>query len=190
MIAKLKPGAIAYLIPILVIALSVFTFVYVKKQTIASFNTYQGEVETAFSDRLDPFSSKYSLSHQMGDIDTWITFANQRFNYKITHPRYWNKLQSKEYPGAEDLYEAALSSRVKISVIVQKNFTEAKKAEKFKTLEGEFVFFENTPETKAAYIKNNDFYYIISLQESDYFGSESEFKGTFFNVIKRFEFLD
>ena len=51
-------------------------------------------------------------------------------------------------------------------------------------------FSHGTYEEHAAYIKNNDFYYIISLQESDYFGSESEFKGTFFNVIKRFEFLD
>ena len=126
----------------------------------------------------------------MGSIDTWITFTNQRFNYKITHPRYWNKLESKDYPGAEDLYEAALSSSVKLSVIVQKNFVDPKKAEKIKTLENEFKFFDNATDSKAAYIKKNKLYYIIRLQESNYFGSETEFRGTFFNVIKRFEFLD
>ncbi len=174
----------------LLLVLTIAGFFLVKAIVNRTFTEAQTEVEAGVQDRLDPFSSKYSLSRQMGSIDTWITFTNQRFNYKITHPRYWNKLESREYPGAEDLYEAVLSSSVKLSVIIQQNFTEAKEAEKIKTPEGEFKFFENTPQTKAAYIKKNDFYYIIRLQENNYFGSETEFRGTFFNVLKRFEFLD
>ena len=174
----------------LLIVLTIAGFFLVKALVNRTFTEAQTEVEAGVHDRLDPFSSKYSLSRQMGAIDTWITFTNQRFNYKITHPRYWNKLESREYPGAEDLYEAALSSDVKLSVIVQKNFVEAKEAEKIKTLEGTFIFFENAADSKAAYIKKNKLYYIIRLQENDYFGSETEFRGTFFNVLKRFEFLD
>ena len=174
----------------LLLVLTIAGFFFVKAVVRRTFTEAQTEVEAGVQDRLDPFSSKYSLSRQMGAIDTWITFTNQRFNYKITHPRYWNKLESREYPGAEDLYEAALSSDVKLSVIVQKNFVEAKEAEKIKTLEGTFIFFENAADSKAAYIKKNKLYYIIRLQENDYFGSETEFRGTFFNILKRFGFLD
>jgi len=174
----------------LLIVLTIAGFFLVKALVNRTFTEAQTEVEAGVHDRLDPFSSKYSLSRQMGSIDTWITFTNQRFNYKVTHPRYWNKLESREYPGAEDLYEAALASNVKLSVVVQENFTEVKKAEKIKTLEGEFVFFENATDSKAAYIKKNKLYYIIRLQENNYFGTETEFRGTFFNILKRFEFLD
>jgi len=174
----------------LLLVLTIAGFFLVKSLVNKTFTDAQAEVEAGVQDRFNPFSSKYSLSRQMGTIDTWITFTNQRFNYKITHSRYWNKLKSRDYAGAEDLYEAALSSDIKLSVTVQKNFVEAKKVEKIKTLEGEFKFFENEPETKAAYIKKNGVYYIIRLQQNNYFGNETEFRGTFFNILKRFEFLD
>ena len=178
-----KTGSIV--LPLLLV-LTIAGFFLVKSVVSRTFADAQAEVELGVEDRFNPFSSKYSLSRQMGAIDTWITFTNERFNYKISHPRFWNKLKTREYPGAQDLYEAALSSSVKISVVVQDKFVEPKETEKINTLEGKFALFENSPEIKGAYIKHNNLYYIIRLEESGYFGSETEFRRTFYNIIKPF----
>lgn len=182
-----KPGII--FLPLLLI-LAISGFILVRTLANNSFSNAQSDIENGIQDRYDPYSSKYSLSRHMGSINTWITFTNERFNYKITHPKVWNKLKSRAYPGAEDLYEAALASNINLSVAVQKIFVEPKNADKIKTLEGDYNIFENSPENISAYIKKNDIYYIVRLNQIDYFGSEKEFRGAFGNIIKRIEFLD
>ncbi|OGE00238.1 hypothetical protein A3J17_03820 [Candidatus Curtissbacteria bacterium RIFCSPLOWO2_02_FULL_40_11] len=183
----LHPGSI---ILILLLILAISGLIFVKSIVSNTFKEAQTGVEAGIQDRFDPFSSKYSLSHHMGAIETWITFTNERYKYKITHPRFWNRLESRNYPGAEDLYEAALSSNVKLSLTVQKIFVEPKETAKIKTLEGTFTIFADSLETKAAFIKKNNLYYIIRIQQNNYFGSDQEFLGTFYNILKRFEFLD
>lgn len=155
-----------------------------------TFNDAQAEVEVGINERFDLNSSKFSLSRHMGTLSQWITFKNDKNNYQITHPQVWNKLESRDYPGARDLYEAANSTKVILSVTVQKNFVEGNGEEVFNTPEGKYTVFQRNSSALGAFIKKNDLYYIVRLKQDDYFGTEEEFGKTFYTILKLIEFLD
>lgn len=178
-----------FFLPLLLI-MTVAGFMLIKSVVNRTFVEAQAEVAANIQDRYDPYSPKYSRSKFMGKFDTWITFTNKRQNYAITHPKTWNKLETRDLVGTLDLYEAAISSNVILSITVQDNFVEIKTDDKFKSIEGKYTIFQREPDSLAAYIKKNNKYFIVRLRQDNYFGTEKEFGNTFSTILKHIEFLD
>lgn len=189
MTPNLKTGSIV--LPLLLV-LATAGFFFVKNLTARSFTESQANVQSNINDRFNPFSSKYvaSLSKHMGKIESWDTHTNEKFNYKVKHPNVWNEAKRDNPPATLDYFEVALSNKVSFSVTVQNTFVVSEKTPKIQAQSGDFYFYQDESHAKSAVNKKDALYYIIHLKENGYFANEQEFKGTFYQLLNNFEFLN
>lgn len=180
-----KKGSIVIPLLLLLIA-SGFVLVKALKNT---FTNKQLGIEAGLENRFNPDSTRYSLSKYMGNPSEWQTYKSTSFNYQFRHPNIWIKTD-KKLPATLEYHEVGLSDSIKLSVSTQNTFTENNKSEKINSRGITFYILQNDEKTKSAYVKKDDLYYIIRLNQNNYFGSESEFKGTFYQILKNFEFKD
>lgn len=179
-----------YTLFVLLLLFSTAGFFLVRAIAIRSFTDSQIKVEAALEDRFNPYSSRYALSRFMGDNTSWTTYTSDDYNYQIKHPNVWNKVEGELAPGIANRYRVALADNVSLTVNVQTTFVMSKSAPKLKMENVKFSFYQDKPNSKSAVVKKDNLFYIIQLKQSGYFGTESEFKGTFYNILKTFEFTD
>ncbi len=181
------PGSIV--LPLLLV-LAISGFILVKNVATRSFAESQAKVEENIQDRYNPFSTRYLTppSAHMDKVDSWNTYENKALFYKIKHPNVWPRVEKPIPPGSSDYFEVALSDKVSYSVTVQSTFVIGENTPKIKSKSGDFYFYQDEQNAKSAVSKKNGYYYIIRLKEDRYFKDETEFKGTFYQLLKNFEF--
>lgn len=178
MLPKTKSGSV--LIPlIIVLALSLGILLASK-----FFSTSQANVETAIDSRY-----QLSPSAQMDNPENWISEDNKQFDFNLYYPKQWVASQSPKGTGSEIfILEKALSKKVILRLTVYKNYeipTEARQAKFDKNI---FYILKEEENHKASVMKTEENYYLIELSHNNYFPTELEFTGTYFQLLKKFRY--
>ena len=155
-----------------------------------SISSSQQEVETAINGRYEGYSA-YPLSESMDTPDKWITLENKTYGFRIRYPSQWVSTKDDLENGKLPItFSRALSNRIKLSVTIQKeaeNTTLGKNAQFDKN---EFYYFQDDDMQKSAYTTHKNLYYVVKLEQTNFFGTPLEFKSIFFQILKKFEFTN
>lgn len=148
-----------------------------------SFSQSQASVETAISSRYQT-----ALSAQMDPPEKWAEEENSRYKFKFHYPSQWVGGLNPKSTG-DKLYtiEKFLSRKIKLKVVVFANLEIPQDAIAMNLESGKFYLLEDKPTTKTAAHKGANYHYKIELTQDGYFADELEFRGTFFQILKKFE---
>lgn len=174
------------LIPLLIVlALSVGVFMLAK-----SFANSQQEVETAINGRYEGYSS-FPLSATMDPPDKWTTFEDKTYGFKLSYPQQWVGVNdSPENGKLPATFSRFLSNRIKLSVTVQKGAENLAVGKNAKFDKNDFYYFQDDDLQKGAYTIHNNLYYVVKFEQTNYFGTPLEFKSIFFQILKKFAFIN
>lgn len=149
-------------------------------------STSQANVETAIESRYQS-----SLSSKMDPQDKWGKAENKKYKFSFKYPKQWvgaTSLENKN--GSLFEQERFLSKKVNLKISVYKNFDIAQTIKPSKFGPNTFYLTKDEDSQKTAVAKQNNFYYVVEFTQNAYFAGELEFKGTLFNLLKNFEFLN
>ena len=180
MLPKNRTGNI--LVPLVVIlALSVGVFILSKY-----LSTSQANVETAIESRYQT-----ALSSKMDPQDQWQKAENKKYKFSFMYPKQWVGATSVENKNGT-LYEQArfLSKKVNLKVSIYKNYDIPQTIKPAKFGPNTFYLIQDEDSQKVAVAKENNLYYVIEFTQNAYFADELQYKGTLFNLLKNFEFLN
>lgn len=183
---NLRDGAI--FLPLLLV-LSLSGFVLVKAVASKSIEDYQAGVDVALSDRFNTESGRYSLANFIGEPATWTIYSNATYGYQFAHPTTWQEVKSPNYLNSGlPQYIVSFSDKATLRSKVVKNFDILGNAKKIKIKDIVFYIYEDTPNLKAAVVDRNKLYYIIELENQNFFSGETQFRGAFYQILKTFKF--
>lgn len=167
------------LIPLIIIlAISLIVLVLSKY-----FGESQANIETAIDSRYQT-----SLSSKMDPVVKWVKYTNPDYKYSMNYPKQWvGNLTTENKNGTQHTYERFLSNKINLKVTILRNYQIPEKAKPAKFDENEFYFTADEEELKTAVATYNNRYYQIDLKQSAYFNSSEEFRGTFFQILKKFQ---
>lgn len=178
---KSRPGNI--IIPLVVLFALSFGVFFLSK----SLSSSQQSVETAINGRYEGYS-EYPLSSAMDPSSKWVGYDNKTYGFKVHYPTQW--------VGAKDTAEKTtlpltvsrtLSDRIKLTITVQKGAGNIPLGKNAKFDKNEFYYYQDDDLKKSAYTIHNNLYYVVQLEQANYFGTPLEFKSVFFQILKRFE---
>ncbi len=165
---------------ILVILLFLATGVLTLSKFLA---TSQANVETAIESRYQT-----SLSSKMDHPDKWAKSEHKQYKFSFYYPKQWvGSLNPK--PTGPELFttEKFLSNKVKLKITVYSNYQIPQDTKSAKFNANTFNVLTDEPTKKSAITQNGKYFYLVELTQNVYFAEELNFKGTFFQILKRFE---
>jgi hypothetical protein len=180
---NLKKGAI--IIPLIILMLLSFGVLSLAKFISSS----QSNVEAAIDSRFD--DSSISLSSKIDKADNWIAYSDSAYKYKLYYPKQW--VGNRSFENGTDFlqtYERFLSTKINLKITVAKSFDITPDAQYTKFGNNTFDLYNDDENLKSAVAKVNNLYYNLDLKQDAYFASPLEFKSFFFQVLKKFEFLN
>lgn len=176
MVGKLLIGSV--FLPLLLV-LSVSGFVLVK-----SIVANQSDVTSLEN-------QKYTLSAYMGSPSDWITYQNQNLGYTIKNPQDWKaQTNAKRSSNVIDSYEAFLGPKIKLTVTVNKFIQIPKSAKILQLGPNQFSLLEDNGRYKSVAIGKNQLYYLIELEQDDFFENSKQFRNAFNFFLFNFRFSD
>lgn len=180
---QLKTGAI--IIPLIIIMLLSFGVLSFAKFITAS----QSDVTTAIDSRYDAYST--SLSSKLDPVDKWVNYTDTALKYKLYYPKQWvgNRSFGND-PNYLQTYERFLSTKINLKLTVSKTFDIPKDAKHAKFGNNTFDFYIDDINKKSAVASINKLYYDVTLRQDNYFATPLEFRGFFFQLLKKIEFLN
>lgn len=174
---RIKQGNI--LIPLLVLLALSFSTLFLAKFISQS----QANVQIAIDSRYQT-----SLSLKMDKAENWVAHTNEEYKYQLNYPKQWvGNLTSNNKNGVLHTYERFLSNKINIKITVLKDLQIPDNIKPAKFGKNDFYFTTDTQEQKTAVAHHNNLYYQIDLKQSAYFAAPEEFKGTFFQILKKFQ---
>lgn len=180
---QLKTGTI--IIPLIIIMLLSFGVLSLAKFIATS----QADVATAIDSRYDNYS--VSLSSKLDPADKWANYTDTALKYKLYYPKQWVGNRSFENdPNYLQTYERFLSTKINLKLRVSKTFDIPKDAKHAKFGNNTFDFYTDDENTKSAVASVNNLYYDVKLSQDNYFATPLEFRGFFFQLLKKIEFLN
>lgn len=158
--------------------------------SLAKFITAsQADVTTAIDSRYDAYST--SLSSKLDPADKWANYTDTALKFKLYYPKQWVGNRSFENgPNYLQTYERFLSTKINLKLTISKTFDIPKDAKHTKFGNNTFDFYTDDENTKSAVANVNNLYYDVELKQDNYFSTPLEFKGFFFQLLKKIEFLN
>lgn len=149
----------------------------------------QTSVEAAIGSRYEGYN-EYPLSTKMNSPDKWTTFASPTYKFNVSYPPQWIEKSNEKTPDSQDTFKFFLSTRISLVINIKSHPENLQDSEPSIFGNNQFYVYLDSDKTKGAYARKNNLYYFVELNQSNYFGAPEEFKGTFFQILKRFEFLN
>jgi len=176
--AKPQKGSILIIL-IVLLALS-FGVLTVSK----FFASSQANVETAIESRYQITPSNF-----MDPVDKWISENNSNYKFELFYPKQWVASKSPKGVGKEQfIVEKSLSNKIKLRLSVFKDYEIPKNQKQAKFGQNSFYLLTDTGALKSSVLKTENQYYLVELSQQNYFPTEVEFKGTYFQILKKFKY--
>lgn len=158
--------------------------------SLAKFITAsQADVGTAIDSRYEAYTT--SLSSKLDPVEKWVNYSNSALKYKLYYPKQWvGTRQFENGDGFLQKNERFLSTKINLKITVTKTFDIPQNAKHAKFGNNTFDFYQDEDNIKSAVAKVNNLYYNIELKQDNYFATPLEFRGFFFQLLKKFEFLN
>ncbi len=183
---KNRPGNINTIVAFAIIIALSFGVFYLAK----SLSSSQDKVEAAINGRYEGYSIS-PLSYFMDPASKWTSFENKTYGFRIYYPSQW--VAAKDNANNSKLpvsFSRALSERIKLTVTIQKEAGNIPLGKNELFDKNEFYYYQDDDLQKGAYTIHNNLHYIVQLSQVNYFGTPLEFKSVFFQILKKFEFLN
>jgi hypothetical protein len=130
-----------------------------------------------------------ALSAHMGDPAKWRVYQNQPYGYQIKHPDSWDTQENKRTSfNTVSSYEAYLGSRIKLTVAIHSSYSIPKSAPRIKIGDIDFYILTDNGGLKSAVVPKDNLYYKIDLEANNFFENSTDFRGTFYTILKNFQF--
>ncbi len=174
----------------LLFVLSLSGLFLVKTITVKSFEGYQEEVSANFDKKYDLSSTKYALSNFIGTPDTWKEYGNKDFGYTFKYSQPWNIDPTLNRDSERSQIQITFADKIKLLIVAKKDANIPSSANKLKINDVDFYMLDDTITDKVALAKHNKFYYEISFKQNNFFASNTDFRSTFYQILRNFKFLD
>lgn len=176
MIGKLLIGSV--FLPLLLL-LSISGFVLVKNIIANQSNVIILEEQ------------KYTLSAFMGSPNDWTTYQDKNLGYSIKHPQEWRgQANARKSTNTIASYEAFLGPKIKLTTTVNKFILIPKSAKLLQLGPNQFSLLEDNGRYKSVVIEKNQLYYLIELDQDDFFENSKQFRNAFNIFLLKFRFND
>lgn len=179
MLSKHQKGSI-------IIPLVIILFVALSVLGLSKFlSSSQANVETAIGSRYQT-----SLASKMDAPKDWVSVENKNYQYNLFYPKQWvGALTENNKNGVKHYVARHLSNKVSLKLSIYEDYNISQNIKPAKFDKNEFYLTRDEENILTAVAKNNDLFYEIELKEDTYFAESLNFKGTFFHILKKFQFL-
>lgn len=151
------------------------------------FSSSQANVGIALDSR---YTNSVSLSRKMDPPAEWETYTNTKYHFTVKYPKQWPASTNKSDKEHLFLWERFLSNKVKLQVEVKTKFVIPPTSNLLKLAKNDFHFYFDDEAAKSAVVERGGYFYIITFTEQNYFSSQEEFRGTFYQILKTFQFTN
>lgn len=180
MLSKNKKGSI--LIPLIIILFVALSILALSKFLATS----QADVETAVGSRYQT-----SLSSKMDIPADWEKIENKKYKYTLSHPKQWVGALTESNKGDVVHYvERHLSNKVNLRLSIYNEYEIPQTIKPAKFDNNTFYLIKDEDNLKVAATKKDGLYYVIEFKQNTYFTDSTQFKGTLFHILKKFQFLE
>lgn len=133
----------------------------------------------------------FTLSAHIGDPFTWHTYENQNFGYKIRHPNHWTYEENNRISyNILSTYVANLNNKIKLTVSVNNAYNIPKNAPTLTINNIDFYLITDGNHAKSAVCAKDNFFYKIDLEENNFFENSTDYRSTFYTILKNFQFTN